>query len=365
MVSTSPDRDPLLLHHLAEVFGGAATPVVVDDEEIDLLQFELVDDALERRGLDRRRRRDAEDVGIAGRGDLARRGGLDHHRRFVFHQLGHHGQRQARAPRAHQDRHLVAGDQLFSDGGGFRRIALVVLDDEFEFLAENAALGVDLIGRDLGAVDDIGAGSGERAREGLVDADLDGLGLGGPAQEGNRQRDRRNNSESPFHVLLQSHAVDLSAVQTSSFRITRKRRSITALRLCRTRDDQANARPARAKDRKPAPFHSARPARYRAGRCTRQAAVEIAGKLRDQSRREIAHQPRLCRPAPACPSACIRWKDRRASPARSAPAGSGFRPASKTGCAGRCRCRRCGRTYRPDCVRPARRRGTSRRSGRS
>ena len=212
-----PDGDTLLLHHLAEVFSGAATPVIVDDEEIDLLQFELVDDPLERRGLDRRRRRDAEDVGIAGRGDLARRGGLDHHRRFVFHQLGHHGKRQARAPRPHQHRHLVAGDQLFGDGGGLGRIALVVLDDEFELLAENAALCVDLIGRDLGAVDDVGTGCGERTRKRFIDADLDGLSLGGTTQQGDRQRNRRNKSESPCHVVLQSHAVHLSAVQTSSF----------------------------------------------------------------------------------------------------------------------------------------------------
>src|SRR6185369_15712911 len=99
----------------------------------------------------------------------------------------------------------------------FGRIALVVLDDEFELLAENATLSVDLIGGDLGAVDDVGTGRGERPRERLIDADLDGLSLGSATQQGDRQRYRRKKSESPCHVVLQSHAVHLSAVQTPSF----------------------------------------------------------------------------------------------------------------------------------------------------
>ena len=59
---------------------------------------------------------------------------------------------------------LSRGDQLLGDCRGFGRVALVVLDDELDLLAEHAALGVDLVGGDLGAVDDVGAGGGERRR---------------------------------------------------------------------------------------------------------------------------------------------------------------------------------------------------------
>ena len=93
-----------------------------------------------------------------------------------------------------------------------------------------------------------------------------------------------------------------------------------------------------------------------ARRRTRQAAVEIAGEFRDQPRREIAHQPR---PSDLRQHSRERVADGKidARPLldRHQP-NSGFRPGSKTGCAGRCRCRRCGRTYRPGCVRRARRR---------
>ena len=79
--------------------------------------------------------------------------------------------------------HLVAGNQFFSDGGSLGRIALVVFDDQFDFFAENSTLRVDLVGGDFGAVDDVGAGSCERARKGLVHADLNGLGTGGATHQ--------------------------------------------------------------------------------------------------------------------------------------------------------------------------------------
>src|SRR5204863_7281874 len=80
-----------------------------------------------------------------------------------------------------------------------------------------AVLGGELIGRDLGAADGVGAGGGVRAGKGLAAADLDGLSLGGTTQQGDRQRNRRSKFECPCHVVLQSHAVHLSAVRTSSF----------------------------------------------------------------------------------------------------------------------------------------------------
>jgi len=84
---------------------------------------------------------------------------------------------------------------------------------------QRVALYLRVLGGDFGAVDDVGAGSGERPGEGFIHADLDGLSLGGTTQKSNRQRNRRNNSESPCHVVLQSHAVNPCAVQTSSLRI--------------------------------------------------------------------------------------------------------------------------------------------------
>ena len=60
----------------------------------------------------------------------------------------------------------------------FGRVGLVVLDDELDLLAEHAAGLVDLLLGDLGALRDVVARRGERAGQGLRDADLDGV-LGG------------------------------------------------------------------------------------------------------------------------------------------------------------------------------------------
>jgi len=51
-----------------------------------LPMLSFVDDLGKGHRLDRRGRGNAEDVGIARRGDLAGGGGLDHHRHLVFHQ---------------------------------------------------------------------------------------------------------------------------------------------------------------------------------------------------------------------------------------------------------------------------------------
>jgi hypothetical protein len=75
---------------------------------------------------------------------------------------------KARAPRAHHHRHLVAHDQLLGDRGRFGRVALVVLDHQLDLLAEHAALGVDLVGGDLGAVGDIVSRRRERAGQRLM-----------------------------------------------------------------------------------------------------------------------------------------------------------------------------------------------------
>src|SRR4029077_10679198 len=64
---------------------------------------------------------------------------------------------------------------------------------------------------DFCAVNDVGTRSGERAGKGLIDADLDGLGLRASTQESDRQRDRGDNSRIPCHVVLQSRLVDPSS----------------------------------------------------------------------------------------------------------------------------------------------------------
>src|SRR2546429_122552 len=82
-------------------------------------------------------------------------------------------------------------------------------------------------GGDLGAVDDVGTRRRECACEWFIDANLDRLSIGGATQESSRQHNRWNNSERPCHVVLQSDAVNPSAVQSSSLRVARRRRSLT------------------------------------------------------------------------------------------------------------------------------------------
>ena len=73
IVSTRADGDVVLLEHLAEIWAAPQTPVVVDHQEVGLPDLSLSDDLGEGDRFDRRRRRNAEDVGIAGGRDLAGR----------------------------------------------------------------------------------------------------------------------------------------------------------------------------------------------------------------------------------------------------------------------------------------------------
>ena len=66
------DLNVVRLEGLAKIFRRAASPVIVDDKEVGFLDCHLGKDVLERRCLDRRRRRDAENVGVAARRNLAR-----------------------------------------------------------------------------------------------------------------------------------------------------------------------------------------------------------------------------------------------------------------------------------------------------
>ena len=54
------------------------------------------------------------------------------------------------------------------DGGGFRRIALGVFDNELKLLPSSATLGVDFINGDLGTVRDVRSRRGKCARSGWI-----------------------------------------------------------------------------------------------------------------------------------------------------------------------------------------------------
>jgi hypothetical protein len=164
----------MLLEHLGEFIGSAAPPIIIHDEEVGLLHAEAAGDLSEYDGFDFGRRRNAENVGIPSGGDLRRRGRLDEHRHLVFHQLRHDGERCSRCRGAHQHGYLVADDELLSDRRRFRRVAPGVLHQKLELAAEHAAGSVNFLGRDLCAIDHVGAGRGEGPGQRLDQTDLDG-----------------------------------------------------------------------------------------------------------------------------------------------------------------------------------------------
>ena len=80
---------------------------------------------------------------------------------------------------SHDDGHLVA-EQLGSGVGGELGLALIVLCDEFNLLAEHAAVGVHLGDNDFRCVQARHTIRGEVTRVGTGNADLDGVfGLSG------------------------------------------------------------------------------------------------------------------------------------------------------------------------------------------
>ena len=73
--------------------------------------------------------------------------------------------------------HALAGE-LVGDRHALLRIRYVVADHHLDLLAHDAAGGVDVFGRLLGAVLELGAKGGVRPRDRSADAELD-LGVGG------------------------------------------------------------------------------------------------------------------------------------------------------------------------------------------
>ncbi len=93
-----------------------------------------------------------------------------------------------REERAGDDVDALAGDELVGDAHGIAGIGAVVARDDLELLAEHAALGVDLLDRELPALL-VGIEEGRLRLIAVELADLDGaLRQGG---RGDGERDRR------------------------------------------------------------------------------------------------------------------------------------------------------------------------------
>ena len=73
---------------------------------------------------------------------------------------------------------LVVGHQLGGQGGGLGRLGLVVVLDDFDLLAVDPAGGVDLFDGHLDALDAGVTVGGDRPREFVVEANLDGVRTG-------------------------------------------------------------------------------------------------------------------------------------------------------------------------------------------
>src|SRR5262249_5154429 len=107
-------------------------------------------------------------------------------------------------PRTDDDGNLVAHDELLGRVARLRGIGLVVLDDELERTAEDAALGVDPLHRDLGAIGDVGAGGGDGPGQRLDHADLDGL-LRLRLESAGGENSQEGRHDSQYHDLEYLH----------------------------------------------------------------------------------------------------------------------------------------------------------------
>ena len=125
---------------------------------------------------------DAEDVGV----EVGRRGELDGLRRrrdeddLVLLGDGRHRRRLRRGQRAGQEVDIVLDDQLAREPHRLVGAGLAVARQQLELAAEHAALGVDLLDRHFGALDDRHAvdrgGAGQRHRKADLDRVLGGRG---------------------------------------------------------------------------------------------------------------------------------------------------------------------------------------------
>ena len=170
-----------LLPRPLEKFGESlriVTGHVVENRGLGVLEL-VGDEVRQNRPLERIEERRAEHVRTVLGGVGVGRPRTDHRRRPVLRHPAR-GNRLLGGLRADDDQHFVLGDQL---GIGLHRglgLGLVVLDDQLHlvFLAPDLEaagavhVGKPHLGRELGALADLGNVTGERD----VEADLDGLG---------------------------------------------------------------------------------------------------------------------------------------------------------------------------------------------
>ena len=116
---------------------------------------------------------EAEQPLIAHMGQV-RIGAADHHRLAELEHVGRHRVHLGRADRAEEADDVGLRRQLGERQHDAGIGGLVVLDDQFELLAEHAAGLVDGFERELGALDGVSAGFGGRAGDRRAHADLDG-----------------------------------------------------------------------------------------------------------------------------------------------------------------------------------------------
>jgi hypothetical protein len=119
---------------------------------------------------------DAEIVGRAVlAGEVVRRRGSVDEQRVQSRHLRFDSQRSAGWIETREERNALVLDQLLGGFDGGRRLALVVLDHQFVFAPERAALRVETFNREVRAVVDEGAADRIGAGVDVDDAELDGV----------------------------------------------------------------------------------------------------------------------------------------------------------------------------------------------
>ena len=93
------------------------------------------------------------------------------------------------------------GNQLGCGVGGLFGLALLVLDQQFNLLAVDAALGVDILGYQLGGIDRGQAVRGQVTGMSTCHADLDGVGAKGRTGQ-QRQTHSDHETRKTFHQFL-------------------------------------------------------------------------------------------------------------------------------------------------------------------
>jgi len=194
------DLDPFGLERLHDHVAAALPEVVVDPHDVDGLRLDAVLDVacdLGHRGGLRERR--AEDIRVALLGDRGRfpAGEVRH---LGALRLGHAHQDGAGEHRPHHHVGTVV-DRLLRERLGDARVRLRVARRVLDLAAQDAALGVDLLDRELHAVVEVGAGRGTGAGQLDEPHDLDrGLRERRPDRE--REPEGRDKSGGAFHGVL-------------------------------------------------------------------------------------------------------------------------------------------------------------------